>query len=287
MKATKQPFSGHQFYLDKDFQILSYYDTNKDRIYRHSHDFYELYILISGHVKYFTAGNSFYLAPGDFLFINRYQEHFPDVLDFSKPYERMALQVSPKALEELSDDSIDLAAIFSGNEFKVYHYPPLLRNKIDSYLNQLMDLASAPDAYGAHILGRSILSALFVLFNQYINTPSVYSFDKSNKDIQLVSIAENYIREHIQEKITVEDISNHFFMNRYYFMHQFKEISGQSFYQFVQEIRLKTYLELQQNGYPVMKAAQQCGFKDYPNFYRLFKKKFGCPPAEYDIKKEM
>ena len=281
MKVPKMPFNHHEYYLNCDYRIMNYLDTNKDRIYRHSHDFYELYVLISGHVKYFTAGNSFYLAPGDFLFINRLQEHFPDVMDFSTPYERIALQISPQVLHELSDDEIDLAAIFSANEFKVYHYPSSIQNKIQNYLDQLIQLFYSPDIYGAKILGRSVLASLFVLLNQNINTPNVFSFDKSNKNIQLIPIAESYIREHLQDKITIDDIAGHFFMNRYYFMHQFKEVSGISFYQFVQKTRMKVFMEITEQGFPLMKAAQQCGFRDYPNFYRLFKKEFGCSPAMY------
>lgn len=109
---SKIHFSGHQFHLDRDYRIFKYYDTDKDKIYRHSHDFYELYMLVSGHVKYFIAGSSFYLAPGDFLFINQYQEHFPEVLDFSVPYERMAIHVLPETLKALSTENVDLTAIF-------------------------------------------------------------------------------------------------------------------------------------------------------------------------------
>lgn len=283
MKSFKIPFNKHQFYLDQDYRIMNYLDTNKDRIYRHSHDFYELYVLVSGHVKYFTSGSSFYLAPGDFLFINRLQEHFPDVLDFSTPYERIALQVSPQTLRALSDDAVDLTAIFSKNEFKVYHYPAAIQLKIQTYFEQLLYLYNSADIYGAKILGRSVLSSLFVLLNQHTDASNVFSFDKTNKNLQLITITESYIREHLKEKITIDDIAKHFFMNRYYFMHQFKETAGLSFYQFLQKTRLKLFIEMIEDGVSVMEASQQCGFKDYPNFYRLFRKEFGCSPTEYLI----
>lgn len=275
------PFTDHQFYINEDYRIYSYYDTNKDRIYKHCHDFYELYVLISGRIKYSTAGNSFFLAPGDFLFINRLQEHFPEVLDFSVPYERMALHVSPAVLEELSCDNVNLASIFSANEFKVYHYPPALHAQITTHLNTLFELYQSPHTYGSRILGRSTLAALFVLFNKYIDTPSIYSFGKQNKNIQIISIAESYVRNHLSEKITVEDLANHLFFNKYYFMHQFKEISGISVYQFIQKIRLTVLKEMVEEGCPLSTATSRCGFQDYSNFFKLFKKEYGCSPKEY------
>lgn len=277
----KIPFTDHQFYLNEDYRIYSYYDTNNNRIYKHAHSFYELYVLISGHVKYSTAGNSFYLAPGDFLFINPHQEHFPEVLDFSVPYERMALHVSQAVLQELSCDNVDLSGIFSISEFRVYHYPAAIHAQITGHLNSLYELYQSPHTYGAKILGRSTLAALFVLFNKYMDTPSIYSFDKQNKNIQIISVAENYVRSHLNKKISVEELANHLFFNKYYFMHQFKEISGMSVYQFVQKIRLDVLKEMVEDGCSLSVAAQTCGFQDYSNFFRLFKKEYGCSPKEY------
>lgn len=278
---SKIHFSGHQFHLDRDYRIFKYYDTDKDKIYRHSHDFYELYMLVSGHVKYFIAGSSFYLAPGDFLFINQYQEHFPEVLDFSVPYERMAIHVLPETLKALSTENVDLTAIFSRNEFKVYHYPPAIHGKIQVYVDQLYELYNTKDVFGADIRGRGLLALLFVLLNQYMDAPSVYSFDRHNKDIQLLQITENYIRRHIQDKITVETLGKYLFMNQYYFMHQFKEIAGMTVYQFVQKTRMNVLRELVEEGCPLTAAAQQAGFRDYSNFFRYFKKTYGMNPNDY------
>ena len=278
---SKLHFTGHQYYLDEDYRIYTYYDTNKEKIYKHTHDFYEMYRLISGHVKYSTAGNSFYLKPGDFLFINKHQEHFPEVMDFSQPYERMALHVSPRTLRELSCDGVDLTAVFSRNEFKVYHYPVAIETQIISYFNQLFDLYDKPDAYGRKILGRSLLASLFVLLTQHMDTPSVYSFDKSDKNIQIISVTEQYIRNHIEEKILIEDLADYLFMNKYYFMHQFKEISGVPVYQFIQKVRLEVLKEQIEGGSSLLVATERCGFGDYSNFYRYFKREFGCSPREY------
>ncbi|MCI8453683.1 MAG: AraC family transcriptional regulator [Lachnospiraceae bacterium] len=284
---SKLHFTAHLYYLDEDYRIFTYYDTNKDKIYKHMHDFYEIYRLISGHVKYSTAGNSFYLTPGDFLFINRHQEHFPEVLDFSEPYERMALHVSPDTLKELSCGGIDLTAIFSQNEFKVYHYPIAIEKQINSYYNQLNRLYDGPDIYGRKVLGRSLLASLFVLLTQHMDTPSVYSFDKSNKNIQIISVTEQYIRNHLDEKILIGDLAEYLFMNPYYFMHQFKELSGLSVYQFIQKVRIDALKEHVEQGESLMEAAQSCGFGDYSNFYRYFKREFGCSPREYFLRKDI
>ena len=143
----------------------------------------------------------------------------------------------------------------------MYHYPPAIHGKIQVYVDQLYELYNTKDVFGADIRGRGLLALLFVLLNQYMDAPSVYSFDRHNKDIQLLQITENYIRRHIQDKITVETLGKYLFMNQYYFMHQFRE--------------------LVEEGCPLTAAAQQAGFRDYSNFFRYFKKTYGMNPNDY------
>ena len=274
-------FKHHMQDLDRDYRIFRYVDTSKESIYKHTHNFFELFILVQGHIKYMTAGNNFYLAPGDFLFINKNQEHLADVLDFNIPYDRIALHINPSTLTALSDGKINLASIFTSSEFRVYHYPSAIFVQIKEHLNRLAEIYYTPDLYGANILGRSELAELFIIFNQYKNSENIYSFDKSNKNLQLVSISKKYILNHINQKITNDDIAHYFLMNKYYFMHQFREIAGISFQQYVQNIRIEQVLERVKQEIPIMQAAQECGFYDYTGFYRLFKKQYGCSPSNY------
>lgn len=152
MKFEKHPFLAHLYELDCDYRVMLYSDTSNKNIYSHSHNFFEMFLLISGRIVYNTVGTSFYLKPGDFLFINRHQEHFPEMLDFSIPYERMALQVSPQVLKELSMDGVDLSECFTTDTFRVYHYPHPIRSRLSSLLDQLTFLYNSEDIYGKRIL---------------------------------------------------------------------------------------------------------------------------------------
>ena len=281
MNAKMQPFLAHSYYLDCDYRIMAYSDTSNKHIYSHSHDFFEMYLLLSGRVVYNTAGTSFYLKPGDYLFINRHQEHFPEMLDFSIPYERVALQVSPQVLEELSLDGPSLTECFTQDNFRVYHYPYAINARLDALLGQLMSLYQSKCTYGRRILGRSYLAELFVEINQHNNDPGIFSFNRDNKELGLLAMVDHYFRDHMDEAITVGRLSEYFYLNRYYFMHRFKEISGMTIYQYILRLRLEASEELIKKGASFLDASQQCGFSDYSNFYRCFCKEYGMSPKKY------
>ncbi len=281
MNLKKNPFLAHTYELDCDYRIVLYSDTSNKNFYKHTHDFFEMYMLISGRIVYNTAGISFYLQPGDFLFINRHQEHFPEILDFSIAYERLAFQVSPRLLEDLSLDGADLSECFTKDNFRVYHYPNSIYSKLNALLQQLIDLYSNKESYGNRILGRSYLAEFFVEVNRHNNNPDIFSFNRDNKEIGIIALVDHYFREHMSQPITVAQLSEYFFMNRYYFMHKFKEISGMTIYQYILHLRLREAETMIKNGAPFIDASQQCGFSDYSNYYRCFRKQYGVSPREY------
>lgn len=281
MKLKMQPFLTHSYHLDCDYRIVVYSDSSDKNIYSHSHDFFEMYLLISGRVVYNTAGSSFYLQPGDFLFINRRQEHFPEMLDFSIPYERLALQVSPQILNMLSLDGVDLSECFTKDTFRVYHYPPSIRAKLSALLEELITLYTGEDVYGRQILGRCCLAQFFVEVNKHNNDPQIFSFNRDNKEMGILSLVDQYFKNHMDRQITVAQLSDYFYMNRYYFMHRFKEISGMTIYQYILHLRLNAAEEMVRNGATISSASQQCGFGDYSNYYRCFKKEYGMAPRDY------
>lgn len=276
----KQAFVAHTSTINLDFDIIYYSDVNSKQLYPHTHDFFEMYLLVSGKVLYRTGRSAFFLQPNDILFINRHQEHVPVLIDPMVPYERVALHVNPETLKALSSDTVDLTECFTTDQFRVFHYPPEIFQKIRLLLWNLFDVTDET-RFGASLLGRAYLTELFVEINQYNHNPSIYSFNKDTKDMQLVALVKQYILEHLNEPISIDALASSFFMSRYYFMHTFKRCSGSSVHSFITRIRLEAANEMIQKGASFTTASQHCGFGDYSNFFRMFRKEYGISPRAY------
>ena len=84
------------------------------------------------------------------------------------------------------------------------------------------------------------------------------------------------------EKITIEDIANEVGLSQSHFMKYFKQYTGQSFVNYLNDYRLsRAGGFLRTTGDTVTEIAGRCGFDNLSYFNRLFRRKYGMTPKEY------
>lgn len=93
-----------------------------------------------------------------------------------------------------------------------------------------------------------------------------------------------YINENLAEDLTLDRLAEVCYISKSYLSHQFKQYTGLSIYQFIIKKRLTVARNMIQEGTPVTEACMTCGFSDYSNFHRSFKKEFGVSPKEFRIR---
>ena len=89
----------------------------------------------------------------------------------------------------------------------------------------------------------------------------------------------DYLNHNLTKELSIDNISDRFFMSRYYLMHSFKEATGYTIGNYVSTKRLLLARDLIQNGTPVKTACYECGFKSYSAFIRAYKKSFDTLPS--------
>jgi AraC-like DNA-binding protein len=96
---------------------------------------------------------------------------------------------------------------------------------------------------------------------------------------QHVSRVENYIRSNYMLPLRVEDIAGKLNLNRRYLGRLFKEHTGHTIQEFLIEVRLEAASMHLRRGCSVAEAARLCGYEDVSNFSKMFKRRYGIPPA--------
>jgi len=101
-------------------------------------------------------------------------------------------------------------------------------------------------------------------------------------DSQLIQKVHNYILDHLEDPLpTVKQLSRLFGTNEFKIKDGFRQFFNTSVYQFYSEERLKkAHLLIQQSDVPLKTIAFSCGYNDYTNFYKAFKKRFGYAPSD-------
>jgi AraC-like DNA-binding protein len=106
--------------------------------------------------------------------------------------------------------------------------------------------------------------------------------DRGESSDTAVTRIEEYVSEHLFDKITLSDIAANCFYNPSYFSRKFKSYFGKNLTDYLKEKRLFSAAKmLRDTSKTSAEIAEACGFSDKTQFYKLFRTEFGCTPSEY------
>ena len=91
-----------------------------------------------------------------------------------------------------------------------------------------------------------------------------------------------YLTEHYGEKITLDQLSERFFLNKYYLTRLFRSTYGITISDYILELRIRRAKELLRfSSESLEEIARLCGFYDLAYFSRKFKNAEGCSPSAF------
>ena len=91
-----------------------------------------------------------------------------------------------------------------------------------------------------------------------------------------------YVEEHCAEKLTLESVAEHFFLNKHYLARLFKEQYGVSVNGYLTQVRITRAKQmLRFTDKPIALIGAECGLDDANYFSRIFKKVEGVTPKQY------
>lgn len=90
-----------------------------------------------------------------------------------------------------------------------------------------------------------------------------------------------YIQEHYAERLTLDDIADVLYIDKYNLARRFKEQTGNTIINYANEIRCDNAKRLILEGTPVHEAARACGFNNMSFFTKTFKKHIGKTPSAF------
>lgn len=102
--------------------------------------------------------------------------------------------------------------------------------------------------------------------------------------VGLIQECITYIEDHLQESLTLEQLSNHFHLSKYHFHRIFLAVANQTLQTYVQQRKMSAAAALiRSTGKTMIDIAYECGFSSPEVFSRNFKKHFHVSPREYRV----
>ncbi|MBR3866613.1 MAG: helix-turn-helix domain-containing protein [Butyricicoccus sp.] len=91
-----------------------------------------------------------------------------------------------------------------------------------------------------------------------------------------------YIKAHLTEKLSLDEVAEHVYLSKSYFCRIIKDELGCTFTEYVNRLRVeRSKILLTGTGMPIAEIACAVGFDDQSYFNRIFKKQTGIAPGSY------
>ena len=146
-------------------------------------------------------------------------------------------------------------------------------------LGQLYQIAGSADYIrDMHIFEKITSLLAFLMAESWHPELKIHTGSKR----QSLQNVKDYLDRHYKEKITLDELSGRFFINKFYLTRIFKEQFGASINSYLAQVRVTHAKQLLRfTDLTVEQVGRQCGIEEPAYFARVFKKVEGVAPGEY------
>lgn len=131
-------------------------------------------------------------------------------------------------------------------------------------------------------LVKSYMSSVITLSDPYLT-----SNEKDDYHSELMTRAAKYCKKEFTKDISLQKISDHLNLNKYYFCTLFKSHFDLTFWEYVTDLRIGYSKELLSlTNEKIAEISEKCGYLNISHFGKIFKKTTGLTPAEYRKKQQ-
>lgn len=292
--------TGKTVFFEEFDSIYYYYGATKSWNMKgmHFHKQYEIILFMSDGTRLEIGNRVYQVGKGDIFFINNKEYHRSEGKE-GEDYIRYVLMFDPEFLAQMMPAfGYDFASLFDEVEEDIVNRMHLSEKNlkiVEEKMHQVEQSISQEmeDSHNKIRLKLSLLDLINTLDVMY------YSFSRTGEGrIEAISMTgdlnenvvpyrdrieqiKNYIGLHAEEKLELDDIAGHFYMNKYYLSHYFKKETGFTLNQYITNQKILAAKKMLKSGMSVTDVAMQLSYVRVSHFISVFKKMTGTTPKKY------
>lgn len=256
--------------LTNGFELNAFSESNIPRVYRHSHEFFELYLFLRGNAEFSIEERAVALAPYTLLLLPPGTAHSLRFLSEGEVYRRTVLWLAPDVLRRLAPAPLDAPLELRLNESDGADLERLLA-LLEGEQTRLERDFSAFE-------GRETVYADYI---RLILTLVCRLRCGAAQETPFLRRAQGYVEAHLQDDLSAETVARALHMGKSHLMRRFSAEAGVPLHRYVLKLRLQKAKRLLSRGAGAQQAAGGAGFTEYTTFYKAFLREYGISPARY------
>ena len=246
----------------------------------HWHDDFEIIWVKSGHLWINIQSKLYLCGPEDILIIP--PKYIHSIKQYKKESAHYCNMIFKFSLLEQDTDSWIYKKYFSQfiNEplFESVYFPGGSENqkKLKPFTNILYEARHSFDSSEM-----KIKAALYNFLDEVKNllVPETENFKTTKREISRLKPVFSFVEENFSENLTVDHMAETACLSRSHFMTVFKKVTGQTFVNYVNTIRLENAKRMiLETDKSILEISEDCGFNNFSYFIRTFKKQYGKTP---------
>ena len=267
---------------DKPNPIECHFSDSMDTIDKRytAHPQYEIFLLLEGDVTMLINSQRYMIKNGALVLLTSRDLHI-SMNNAPRTYKRITVMFDPHAIRQFNTEHTNLLDCFSIAASKQRNILYLSAEQI-----QTVQILADPiltngrsDRFGDDITVLTSLLSLLIYINRLYRShlPKIAPLPLTPIIREIV----DYVDSHIDEELSVQSLCHHFSYSVAYISAQFSKQMGLPLKQFIITKKIALAKQLLAESLSVTQVYERCGFGDYSNFIRTFKKTVGVSPLQW------
>jgi len=276
--------NGYDFDSSSDCFYLEYKEKPlQERIKNeHYHAAWEFYFYLGDSMTFFLNDTSYNVEKYDLVFVDRHVYHKTRYKNDKK--ERILIMLRHDFFDFFTDKKLFYDYLSNINKIAVLSFEEKYKKTIFEKFLRIAELYESKTTIKGElqIYFADLLATINCLINK--NCVSAGAMLK-NKNSMIISQITNYINTNYSEKISLDFLSEKFFIDKYHLCHIFKKETGMTLIDFINQKRMvEAGILLKTTKMSIFDISNSVGFPNQNYFGLMFKKLYNLSPREYRAK---
>lgn len=281
-------------YMQNDEEIKVFIDKIIGHHPAHAHDFIEIAYIDAGRGTHIVNGNEEEICEGNLFLFNAYNivhefNSYPDtpLIVYNCLFQPLSIDNSFKGCKNFVDVAYYYLfhSLYTKDKHKEYiKLTDVKSSEIKKILYEMQFEHKTKENGYMQILKADLMKLLIQMFRMYKNDETQKQSLPIYKRL-IVQEATEFLKDHYQECIKCERLAQRAYLSVNYFGKIFKEITGMTMIQLLQNIRINVACDLlESSDLTMIDIAHKVGYSDIKHFYKIFRRIKSVPPGEYKMR---